>query len=380
MLNKLIVGVDGKVRKSLLILFIGVLVLGSSLTPAFAEDKVENRLTLQTALDLAHKNSLSIKNISSDIERSEEVRNKAAENFFFMPTGPGNGLSDALLVRTAIGVSQADLAWNMNKKQLGVAEDRLAYNVLKSYQEVLKKQQEQQVAKLSLKKVQNKEKIANLRFLQGMTSQFEQKQAEYNLKEEKEKLDGANKALNDARQKLNYLLGVSSDKIYQLTDEPKLVELDLDEKGLDVHINRITSDSVVSWLADQNVRIAEMNLDLYVYNDPTNPNTYRAVEIDLDKARNNAADAKRQLGESVRSLYYTIKQLENQYDLLAINLTKAEDALKLTNVRFELGMATAMELLEAESGVAQLKNSLYALSAQHEQLKTAFAMPWVLGN
>jgi outer membrane protein TolC len=122
-----------------------------------------------------------------------------------------------------------------------------------------------------------------------------------------------------------------------------------------------------------------MSLDLYVFNAGTSSDPYNAVKIDLEKAKNSAANTKKQLADSTRALYYNIKQLEDQYEVLQTNLTKAEDSLKVLRLRYDLGMATESELLDAEYQAAQLKNNLYSLAIQHEQLKTAFAMPWVLG-
>jgi len=352
----------------------------NSVSEVKEEDKaVNSTLTYKQAFEAALKNSIAYKNAQADIERSEEVRNKAAENFFFTPIGTGNGPDDALAASMAIGVARADVAWQMAKKQLSVEGDKLAYNVLKAYQEILKKEQEKEFADLGLKRARKQAEITNFKYVSGMVSQFEQDQAQNTLREEIKKAEAAAKALTDARQKLNSLLGVSEDKVYELLDKPKLVKLDMDEEGLGVHINRMTSDSTAAWLADQNVKLAEMTLNLYVFNDPSNPNPYRAVQIDLDKARNAAADTKKQLADSTRALYYNIKQLEDQYEILQTNLAKAEDSLKVLRLRYDLGMATESELLDAEYQVAQLKNNLYSLAIQHEQLKTAFAMPWVLG-
>ena len=107
--------------------------------------------------------------------------------------------------------------------------------------------------------------------------------------------------------------------------------------------------------------------------DPFSSDPYKAKEIDVTKAKVDLAETKRQLEQSVRTMYNTIKQLEAQYGALQTNLTKAEQGLKMVQAKYDVGMAIMPEVTETELKVAQIKQLMFSVVTQLDLLNTAIA-------
>jgi len=54
----------------------------------------------------------------------------------------------------------------------------------------------------------------------------------------------------------------------------------------------------------------------------------------------------------------------------------AEEALRVVQVKFELGMATSSEVAAAEAEVQAARQGLFALACEHAYMKLAAEMPW----
>ncbi|SHJ99045.1 Outer membrane protein [Geosporobacter subterraneus DSM 17957] len=334
-------------------------------------------LTYEQALEKAFKSSSTLKQALIDIEKSKDNRKRAEDNLDYLPTWFGRAAVVDSTRKLFYGLIQADIAWESSKKQVALEEERIAYDVLKAYQEILKKEEELIITQLSLEQTKKEKKIVDAKAAHGLASQFDRTLIDNSLQEAQKKVEGIEKSIKDERMKLNFLMGEAKDKEYLLVDKPIYEKIDLKEEDLDFHISRTISDSTAVWLAEQNVKLAEMELDIYEYNNPNIP-SYKVKEMDVDKAKTSVTDIKKQLGESMRVMYYSIKQLENQYAMLEIGLKKAEEAVKLTRTRYDAGMATDIELLQSEYTIEQIKKSMFDITVQHDQLKFMLARPWVV--
>jgi len=61
--------------------------------------------------------------------------------------------------------------------------------------------------------------------------------------------------------------------------------------------------------------------------------------------QNRLADQKIELAKSLRTLYYSLRQLEDTYSGLTASLATAEQGYKITQVKFDIGMATKSEVI-----------------------------------
>lgn len=330
-------------------------------------------LTFQKATDLALSYSYTAKNAQQDIDRAKEVLNKAADNVKYVPAV---GSQDQIGNQIYAGYAQANVAYQMAQKEYGVIQDTITYQVKTAYNAVLQALEQKRVADLALQNALLQNQIAQFSYNNGTISEIDQSQKNNDVANAKASQEAADKAVADAYQKLNQLLGLPQDARPQLIDTPQMSPLgNVDLEG---KVAQVQTSSPSIWLAEQNVDIAQLQLDLYTFNNKSSLDTYKAKQIDVTKAQNTAADLRDQLGKSVRTLYYNIRELEDQYQALQAKLASAEQTLKKTQALYDNGMAIQADLVAAQLQVESLKQQLQNIAAQHDNALMAFDKPWVL--
>jgi outer membrane protein TolC len=338
------------------------------------EVKEAGSLTYEAAVDMAKNSSYKVRTALADIERSKETLDKAADNVEYKPSSGGN--LDATRAFTVY--AQSLLGYQDAKKALELAEDSIAYAVKQAYNQVLQAQKALELAELTLQNAEWQKQLAQVRYENGVISEIDQVKANNDYNTAKVNRDAAVKALDDAYQKFNQLVGLPTDAKMTLTDIPQLNKLE--DVNLDTKVAQVESMAPTIYKVDQAINLAQLQLDLYTFNNPSSLDTYKAKQIDVDKAQYTAADTKEQLGKSVRSMYYSIKQMEDQYDSLKEQLAKAEQTLKETQINYENGMAIDADLFAAKLAVEKIKQQMFDLSAQHNTMLAAFEKPWVAGG
>lgn len=342
------------------------------LTPnTYAQDKPNDvSLTLNQAVEMALKHSNNMKQIEYDIERGEEVRKSIADKLQYIPSG---GQTDPVVAATFTGLVAADMGLQMTKKSKDLEKDKIALNVFNKYTEVLSANENLELAKLQLEKAKKDWQITLLSYDAGIISKSQLKLAESGHKTANTSFELAQKEVDKAYQGLNSLIG------YKPQDRPVLTEKvefnPIEVNDLNHEIVRIMDGNPAIWLAEQEVNLAEIQLDLYNWADPTRE-PYEAKKIDIEKAKLTAADSKKQMRDGLYSLYQTIVQLEDNYKMLEQALKIAEEDFKLKKLQYDVGMISKQDYLSSELALAKAEKDFNKIVYQHESLKRTFYKPW----
>jgi outer membrane protein TolC len=342
---------------------------------AIPEGEAIPYLTYEEAVELALKNSLELKNARQNVVQAEEMRDHLSRmrTFGYTPVGNGYDYDDATERLKLLNFVQADIAWQMARKQVGILEEAIALQVRSAYDAVLKKLDEIEVSDLTLAYAAEKVRQAEIKAERGMESLFNLQMLREDYNEEKQKRDVLEKQLEEAFLGLNELLGLEKEERPNLKGE--FLPDWLEDVNLERHLTRVLNGNPLLWLQEQKIRMAEYGLALYTYNVGAEP--YKVKEIDVLKEKNNLAAMKEDLETTILSLYNQLQQLENQYALLEVNLAKAQKALDAVTARYAQGMAVAIDVQQAELAIAQLENQLQNILITYEQLKILFEKPWL---
>ena len=364
-------------------------------------EETTNILTYEKAVDLALKSSIDLRNARQSVVQAEEIRDQAAElqGIGYLPLGPGYNDADAAARSVLLAFLQADISWQMAKKQVEVTEEAIAFQVRTAFDDVKKKINEIELAGFSLDFTALKLKQAEIKVKYGAESPFNLQDIQSQYNEEKQRKELLDKQLDEAYIKLNNLLGLEESERYELEDETTalqdeetsdgleeeetdLLEDDdsvsvfLEEKiDLDAHIRRALNDHPYIWLQEQKIKLAEYELDLYTYNVMAAP--YAAKQIDVTKEKNNLASLRQNVETALRSGYSQLRQMEDQYRSLEEGLSRAENMLNMTRVRHSVGMAITSDIRQAELAVAQIESQMENILIAYEQLKQLFYKPWL---
>lgn len=358
------------VRRFLTILtFSLILAFGFAGAQAWAaKEPASPEFTLQQAIEQAKAHSETLKSMKYDVDRGYEVRQYVGDKVEFTPLEASNSAADTLFKN----LMSADLTWRSAKRSYEAQEDTIVMTTYKTYYGLLQAIENVKVAKIQADSADWQHRVAAATYRVGILNKMGMLQADATLAGSKATLEAANKALEDSYQKFNQLVGLWPEDRPVLVDKPSYNEVKID--NLDYEVAKAMAASPSIWLARQKVDLAQINLNLYSFNNSSEP--YIAKQIDLEKTEIAVQDTTEQLGKLVRTLYYTIKQTEEQYATAQENVKTAEEALRVVRVKYDVGMATSAEVHAAEAALAQAEKSFFDLACQHEIYALAFQKPW----
>ncbi|MDF9409873.1 MULTISPECIES: TolC family protein [Pelotomaculum] len=338
--------------------------------PALAADPAKPELTLNDAIARALANSNAVKKATVEIDRTKELRDDAADSIHFTPSTPPG---DPATERAWANVVSADLTWRMTYKTLSVQQDSLALSTCKKYWGI-----QQAIATLDADKAALKQADLDLQKARaqrrvGLISDGDVITAESKYATAKSTADKAQNDLDNDYVAFNQTIGLNPQDRPVLTDELKLepLEKNLD---LDVVVSRAIDSSPSIWLATEKVKIQEYAKDSMFYTGSYNP--YIAREDAVKQAIYDSMSAKDAAELLTRNLYYSIRSLEDNSPAAEQAVKKAEEDLRVANVKYQVGMNTRADVAAAESALVQAKKSLLDLKANHAYLKLAFQKPW----
>ena len=344
-------------------------------------------LTCEEAVALALQNNMELKNAREGILQTEEMREQLANlrrAAGSVPVGPGYDLFDAADRDLLLKFTAADTAWRMAAKQAEALEETIAFQVRSAYDDVLQNTANLEKAERALDFTAKKLIQIDTKTRLGVESSFNRENARSSYTAEKEQRECLARQLDEAYTSLNKLLGVEAGARPKLQEHDPPVWLGeeqgspagLGEAGLERHLALVLQDHPFVWLQEQQVAQAERELSLYTYNVGAPP--YKVVASTVQQERNNLYALKEEVRKGVRSLYYQLQGMENQYKALGKNLARAENGLRVTQLRLKLGMAVPLEVEQAELAVLEIKCGMQDLARAYGQLQMLYEKPWLL--
>jgi len=334
-------------------------------------ETAQPELTLQAAVDKALSINKGLKQAENDLERSKEVRDYLSDRIDYVP---GSSSASSGAISSYLKVTSADISRNMAKRSLTVEQDKVVMSVYKAYNSILDAQEKVRVDELTLQNKQWLRYVATVGLRVGTIDPVAMVQAETNYTAAETTLEADKKALDDAYQQLNQLVGLSAEDRPVLVDVPEIVPMDV--KDLEHEVNRKVNASPSVWLTQQEVDVAKLTKSLYDFTNTSNSEPYKAKEIDVEQKEISASDTKDQVAELVRTIYYSATQLEEQYAGAKEAVRLAEENQRVAQVKYDAGMATKSDLLSADLALAEARQSLLNISTKHQILALAFEKPW----
>ncbi|OPX94556.1 MAG: Outer membrane efflux protein [Pelotomaculum sp. PtaB.Bin104] len=321
-------------------------------------------LSISKAVEMAKNYSSTLQSAKLDIERKEIVRDDASQKLQYTPTGSGNAETSVLTAFS--NLISADLNWSISKKTHESQIDTLEYTVNQYYSDLLRAQEKLKAGQYALKNAEQQVKVARISCQFGLISKSALVASEAALEKARANMEEYQKQLDDSYQKFNQYIGLQVDARPVLTDTFAYKPIEIE--SIDAEVGRVLAESPSVWLADRNVDVAKQTR---YYQTP-----YDVGKIDVQKAELSATKTRDTTKQTVRSLYLSISQMEDQYNNLSATVETSEEDLRVLKVKYQIGMATEAEVISAESSLAQAKQALFDLVCRHAISKLAFEKPW----
>lgn len=341
----------------------------------YAGETARPELTLKDAIELALKNSNSLKASEFNVEKLEEQRDNASRQVDFIKTGPGGAVMPEA-ESTFYRAVQADLNWRVQKKQLEAQEDKVVLDTYQKYAAVLQAGVKLGTAEAARETAAESLRVALAGQRAGVKSQAETVAAQASAESAKKDLEAANEALDKAYAALNRIIDLSPGDRPVLIDEINFAAIKTDD--IDVEEERAIANSKDVWILKQNIDVQKIDLNLttvpYSTSKLTQYSDYDIEKYDVDIAEQNVYGAERSLREQLRSLYHDIRLLEEQHAAAEESLKAVEERLRVAKAMYSAGMNTKMNLKEAELEVIRVKNNIAAITYQHASLCATFRL------
>lgn len=359
-----------KARSWVAAVVLGALFSGAVLVPAAgAKEPATPELSLLQAISRALENSESVKKAEKEVERTEEWRNYRGEQLSYVPTSaPGTAAVEVPWSQLLM----ADLEWRMSKKTFTAEQDRVALDTCKKYWDVLQAKEKLRAAEAALKSAERALQNARVSYRVGVLTLAGLIGAEVQYRGAEAALAGARNDLDKAYVALNQAVGLWPEDRPVLTDTVEFEPLEVAD--LDYEVTKVLESAPAVWLAQERVTLQKYLEDMMFYTGEYRP--YQARKIEVEQAELDAQSTREMFEQATRSLYYSVKSLEEAYAGAKEAVRVAEENLRVARLKLEVGMATAADVAAAEKELADAQAGAFELACQHAYMKLAFAKPW----
>ncbi|TYO96580.1 TolC family protein [Desulfallas thermosapovorans] len=339
------------------------------------QEPVREELSLEDAINNALKNSFSIQQAELDVDRANEVRDKAWDLHGYMMqrtwveteqaymTLPG--MDDNSLFQ-ALG---ADRAAHIQKRTFEITCDALAMQVTQIYYDIIKKQNEIETAKLAVEIAERGCKIARMQKQVGMGTEATVQAKNAELENARSALEAAQAGLENAYRSLNKLMGKDEKLRPQLTTPVNFEKLEIPSLEAEIARAMNPNQNPYLWSLKEGHELKKYTWTI------TQP--AEAGKIDIDKAKLTYEEARVETRNKMNELNETLKTLEASYISAQEALSTAQLNLKNAQILYEAGMITKDDVLNSEMAVARAENALLNLTISYELSKLNFKKPWL---
>jgi outer membrane protein TolC len=251
-----------------------------------------------------------------------------------------------------------------------VAFEQVKLLVKSHYLDVLKKKELVNVKQMAVERAQKQLDNANVNFQVGTVAKTDVLTAEVGLAQAKAELTAANNNLRLAEITLCTDLGLDTGTNLNLTSTIQY------EAFTPVELNRVIEDSMpghleiakcqaAKELADENYNITVAYSAAGTYSALLAKNSVDAAVIDLE-------DAKDKVIANITGSYLNVLSAEEMVNTYAASVEQAREAHRLTSLRYQVGMATSLDVLNTSVQLSNVEASRIEAIYNHYLAKLTF--------
>lgn len=305
------------------------------------------------------------------------------------------------------GVDAAEAQRDMAKVKLDGETEGLISNVVSYYLNVLLAQENVKVRQSVYEGVKKHQERADKLMLQGVIANNDKLRADVALAEAERNFNEAKEKLNIAKSALSSVLELSEENMQNLSENLEFANINLDIKSF-IQDSKANNTNLLQLRAAEkalNAKADAKNADYYptvygfgFYNafdnylsalDPKwgvgvglqydifkgfqDKNEYESNKAEAESIEYLAKDAERKIELLVRSQYMNMNLAKDSYLKLETTKTQAEENLRLNSKRFEEGLGTSLEALDAQLALeGVLLKRVAALSEYYQNMSALY--------
>ena len=333
-------------------LFLGLVILFTF--GVFAEETNNPPLTLSEAVNIALENGNEMKKAQFDLQQNELNYKKTKADLLLAPS-----ILSELSNETALLVAQRNYEITRSN-QIQVVEEAY-YNILKLQRSVV-------LAQENISRSQKQLENVKAKYSLGMVAQIDVISAEYELSKAQSDLLNAESNLQVAKMNLNQLLGKDLNAPVELASElvfnPSKIDL---EKSIEYALEhrleiKKAEDEVI-------LKTKEVQVNT---NDYTPVINHQLSQVGLQISLANLENIKNNIQIELKQIFEAFNTAERAVPLQEKSLIRANEYLKIAEARYDAGVITSIELIDARNEAYQTENAYLQAVFDYNVAKSKF--------
>ncbi|MBO8165432.1 MAG: TolC family protein [Brevibacillus sp.] len=320
--------------------------------PAAEQDTAENSLTIEQAVELALKNNADLNMLRLDVDNADLNARLVNAKVKDIPEDLVTSLDVAQ--QKYVNNAKAKMAKEVNALFLKATENQIRLGTQKAYYDLLHAQDDLALKEQSLNRYKTQLKVAQAAFEVGTRAKSDVLQAEAGVASAEAALAVAKSSVEVAKMKLNQFIGVDLSMDWTLATRPGAVEeqrIDLDEA-----IRQAQQKRAEVIQKQEEIKVAELNVDLIDKYLALGTYQGRMAKKEVEKARLELEKTRKEIAVEVSQAYYNLEAARTAIAAYEKAKEAAQENYRLTSLRFENGLATTLEVIQAEEELSNREN------------------------
>ena len=357
-----------------------------------AETEIEPlKLSIDEAVKLAIESDRGMWKIDDKIKQLQDAKRSgldAKEQYELM-----NDMPLEIMQSTPSGDTYVSLILSKNgfytkaeqlrTKELNKGKEQLLLGIeigTKSlYYDVLVAEKAIEINQAKLNKASEQLRVVNLKFNNGSATKAEVLSAEMAIQQAKTELDSAIDDLNIAKLNLLNNLELPFDTEFVLTDT-ELTYVPTIELNLDEAIEKAKQERLEILTAGNNLELQKIQTHAITAYYTSNLRQHKAAKEELKDAELNVPQAYKDVELDVRKTYLNLIKAERALVNMDKTLELATEAARINKLLYDNGMATTLEVLDADTKLAEVEIGRYQLLVVYNMSKFAFDNSNLIGS
>ncbi|KZE49509.1 hypothetical protein AV540_15425 [Brevibacillus parabrevis] len=321
---------------------------GTTTAPAAAEEE----LTLEKAVQQALQTNVTLNNARLDAKNADINESLSYKTSADMPAEMIESLE--LAKAKHVGNAQGEMNKKLNALAVTATEGKIKLGAQQAYYNLIFAKDDYDLKKQSLSRAETQLKVAKAAFDVGTKAKTDVLQAEMGLSGAQAALTSAANSVEVARMELNDFLGVDLQKKWKIVAANKQtapITLTMEEAQKQALSKRIEMTRV-----QEELKLAELNVKLIEEYSALSTLPGRQARNNVEKAKLAIEEQKRTISKEVAQAYLNLNAAKQAIEFQKKAKDSAAESYRLTNLRFENGLATTLEVIQAEEELSDREN------------------------
>ena len=352
-----------------------------------AENLIEENKVLELSMDdavkLAIESDRGMWKIDDGIKQMQDARKAGssakdmAKQLIDAPleVSSAMGITDnyleLLLSKNGYYIKTAELKSKEIEKQRDLLLFKIEIDTKSLYYNVLLTEKTIEINQAKLNKANEQLRVVNLKFNNGSATKAEVLNAEMAVQQAKTDLDSAMDDLNMAKLDILNKLDLPFDTEINLIDKD-LIYVPTIEIDLNAAIEKAKTERPEILIAENNLELQKIETHAYTAYYTSNLRLHKFAVEKLKDAELNVPQVYKNVELDVRKSYLNLVKAERTLVNMDKTVELSKEAARINKLLYDNGMATSLDVLSADTNLAQAEIGRYQLLAAYNINKLMF--------